>query len=100
MAEYVGHHRQFPCRLDSMRAIISADRLTAVGVAVFDSTGYSEDGTTYNRPERSTVVLGRTAIGEDWVALHTHFPSSGTCQRPPSVTSRRRSPEHEDSSAF
>jgi ketosteroid isomerase-like protein len=63
----------FRCRLNDMSAIISADRLTAAGMAVFDSTGYREDGTPYDRPERATVVFGRSAIGEDWVALHTHF---------------------------
>ena len=64
---------QFRCRLDDMRVIISADRLTAAGIVVFDSIGYREDGTTYDRPGRATVVLGRSAIGEDWVAQHTHF---------------------------
>jgi ketosteroid isomerase-like protein len=63
----------FRCRLNDMNAIISADRLTAVGMAVFDSTGYRENGTPYGRPERATVVFGRSAIGEDWVALRTHF---------------------------
>lgn len=63
----------FRCRLDEMRAIVSADRLTAAGMVVFDSTGYGEDGTPYDRPGRSTVVLGRSAIGEDWIAQHVHF---------------------------
>jgi hypothetical protein len=39
-----------------MRAIVSADRLTAAGMAVFTSTGYREDGTPYERPGRATVV--------------------------------------------
>ncbi len=64
---------QFRCRLDDMRVIISADRLTAAGIVVFDSIGYREDGTTYDRPGRATVVFGRSMTGEDWVAQHTHF---------------------------
>jgi hypothetical protein len=56
-----------------MRVIVSADRLTAAGMVVFGSTGYGEDGTPYDRPGRATVVFGRSAIGEDWVAQHTHF---------------------------
>jgi ketosteroid isomerase-like protein len=63
----------FRCRLDDMRTIVSADRLTAVGMMLFDSTGYGEDGQAYDRPGRATVVFGRTAVGEDWVAQHTHF---------------------------
>jgi ketosteroid isomerase-like protein len=68
-----GRIDRFRWRLDDVRAIVSADRLTAAGMAVFDSTGYGEDGTPYDRPGRATVVFGRTAIGEDWVAQHTHF---------------------------
>lgn len=64
---------QFRCRLDGLRAIVSADRLTAAGMVVFDSIGYREDGTPYDRPGRATVVFGRSAIGADWVARHTHF---------------------------
>jgi hypothetical protein len=45
----------------------------AVGAAVFDSIGYTEDGTPYDRPGRATVVLVRGVVGEDWVAQHTHM---------------------------
>jgi ketosteroid isomerase-like protein len=63
----------FHCRLDDMRTIISADRLTAVAMIIFDSTGYNEDGAPYDRPGRATVVFGRATIGADWIAQHTHF---------------------------
>jgi ketosteroid isomerase-like protein len=66
----------FRCRVDEMRVIVSGDRLTAVGMVVFDSTGYSEDGMPYDRPGRSTVVFGRGAIGADWIAQHVHFSLS------------------------
>src|SRR5688572_29170643 len=64
---------QFRWHLDDLRTIISGDRLTAVGMAVFDSIGYSEDGKPYDRPGRATVVLRRGAIGDEWVAQHTHM---------------------------
>lgn len=63
----------FRWALDDLRVIISSDRLTAVGMAVFQSTGYSEDGEPYDRPGRATIVLSRDAIGREWVAQHTHM---------------------------
>ena len=66
----------FRWRLDDLRTLISGERLTAVGMAVFESTGYTEDGKAYDRPGRATIVLGREAIGEEWVAQHTHVSLS------------------------
>jgi hypothetical protein len=59
--------------MDDIRALVSPDRLFAIGVGVFDSTGYHEDGLPYERPGRTTVALSRRRIGEDWVADHTHM---------------------------
>jgi len=67
-----GDIEHFRWQLDDLRTIISGDRLTAVGMAVFDSTGYSEDGKPFDRPGRATVVFGRQAVDEEWVAQHTH----------------------------
>jgi ketosteroid isomerase-like protein len=63
----------FRYRADDIRAIVSPDRLTAIGMGVFDSTGYRADGTPYDRPGRTTVALSRRAVGEDWIAVHTHM---------------------------
>ena len=63
----------FRYRMDDIRAIVSPDRLTAIGMGVFDSTGYHRDGTPYQRPGRTTVALSRGRVGEDWVAAHTHM---------------------------
>ena len=63
----------FGYRMDDIRAIVSADRLTAIGMAVFDSTGYHEDGSPYDRPGRTTVALSRAGVGDAWVADHTHM---------------------------
>jgi ketosteroid isomerase-like protein len=63
----------FRYRMDDIRAIVSADRLTAIGMGVFDSTGFHPDGSEYARPGRTTAAFSRRAIGEDWVADHTHM---------------------------
>lgn len=56
-----------------IRGIVSPDRLQAVGMGVFDSTGYATDGTAYARPGRATVVLVRQAPEHAFVACHTHM---------------------------
>ena len=63
----------FRYREEDVRAIVSPDRLTAIGMGVFDSTGYRDDGTPFERPGRTTVALSRRSLGEHWVALHTHM---------------------------
>src|SRR5215469_4786869 len=63
----------FRYRANDIRAIVSADQLTAIGLAVFDSTGYHPDGTPYNRPGRTTAAFSRRAVGDDWTADHTHM---------------------------
>jgi ketosteroid isomerase-like protein len=74
-----GHIDQFRWRLDDLRTIVSGERLTAVGMAVFEFTGYRENGKAFDRPGRATVVLGRKAVGDECVAQHTHvslFPGT------------------------
>ena len=56
-----------------IRVIVSPDRLQAVGMGVFDSTGYRQDGSPYERPGRATVVFARPETGAPWVAQHTHM---------------------------
>jgi ketosteroid isomerase-like protein len=67
-----GRIDRFRWRLDELRTILSGDRCTVVGMAAFDSTGYTDSGTPYERPGRATVVLRRGALGEDLVAQHMH----------------------------
>ena len=64
---------RFRWRLDGVRALVAPDRLMAVGLAVFDSTGYTPEGHPYDRPGRATVALARAAIGDDWIATHSHM---------------------------
>ena len=66
------HTDDFRFRPD-IRAIVSPDRLQAVGMAVFDSTGYHQDGTPYDRPGRATIVFVRDRVGAPWLAQHTHL---------------------------
>ncbi len=56
-----------------MRVLVSPDRLQAVGMAVFDSTGYRQDGSAYDRPGRATVVFARPTPNAPFVAQHTHM---------------------------
>ncbi|WP_046864152.1 YybH family protein [Microvirga massiliensis] len=87
-----GRIDRFRWRLDELHTIVSEDRLTAVGIALFDSTGYTEAGAAYERPGRATIVLGRDAVGEDWVAQHMHIslfqdvPSRSFGSRPEHVS--------------
>ena len=63
----------FRWRLAALKALVAADRLSAVGMACFDSTGYGADGGAYDRPGRATVAFRRGAVGAPWVAEHTHM---------------------------
>jgi ketosteroid isomerase-like protein len=65
--------RRFRWRLDEAQAIVSADRLTGVGMAVFDSDGYTPHGEKFDRRGRATVTFARAGVGDPWVATHTHM---------------------------
>lgn len=58
---------------DEMQVIVSPDRLLAVAVVGWSSTGIAEDGSRFDRPGRATVVMKRAAIDAEWVGTHTHF---------------------------
>ena len=65
--------RNFRWRLDGVEAIVAGDRLSSVGMAIFDSDGFHEDGRRFERSGRATVAFARTSTGGDWVAVHTHM---------------------------
>lgn len=54
-------------------AFVSADRLMAVGLGIWQSTGFHPDGTPFIRPGRTTVVLRRPSVTQPFVAVHTHM---------------------------
>jgi ketosteroid isomerase-like protein len=63
----------FEWRLDKVKALVSPDRLFAVGLALWDSTGYHPDGRPFDRAGRATVTFRRDAIGDPWTATHSHM---------------------------
>jgi len=63
----------FAWRLDDVRVLVSPDRQFAVGLAVWDSTGYYADGKPFDRKGRATVSFTRANIAYPWVATHTHM---------------------------
>jgi ketosteroid isomerase-like protein len=65
--------RNFRWRLDGAQTIVSPDRLSAVGMAIFDSDGFNQDGSVFDRRGRATVAFARSDIGAAWIAVHTHM---------------------------
>ena len=68
-----GTIRNFRYDLDKVEAIVSPDRLMATGMAVWSSDGFHPNGDRFDRPGRTTVVLGRLKVGDPFVATHTHM---------------------------
>jgi uncharacterized protein len=63
----------FAFSVDQLEVIVSPDRLQAVVVVPWTSTGIAEDGSRFDRPGRATVVLVRAALEQPWAGVHTHF---------------------------
>jgi hypothetical protein len=68
-----GTIRNFCYDLDKIEAIVSADRLMAVGMGVWQSDGYYPNGDRFDRPGRTTVTLARKKVDDPFVATHTHM---------------------------
>ena len=74
--------------LDTLELAVSPDRLMATAAAIFHSTGFHKDGSTFNRPGRVTAALMRETVGAPWYATHTHVslkpgtPSPSYANRP------------------
>lgn len=58
---------------DTALVDVSPDRLLAVVVCLWGSTGIAADGSRFDRPGRATIVLHRSAVDAPWVGVHTHF---------------------------
>lgn len=68
--------------LSTLRCVVSPDRLQGVGIVVWTSTGYHEDGKPFDRPGRATVIFRREDTAGDWKGIHTHISlNPGTPQR-------------------
>ena len=67
-------------KIDMETVHSGGDERHAWGIATWTSTGFHEDGTTFHRPGRATVILGRR--DHQWVSVHTHFSlNPGTSPR-------------------
>jgi len=62
----------FRWHTEKMRSAVSPDRLMAFVATTWGSTGYHEDGSTFDRPGRATLVLVRDKIDAPWRGLHVH----------------------------
>ena len=83
----------FSWDFDRIRIGLSGDRLLAFLIATWRSTGFNEDGTRFERPGRTTVVLSRPDVSGPWHGVHTHFSlQPGT----PPQSHGRPSEEHPD----
>lgn len=63
----------FDFELDQLELLVSPDRLMAVVIVPWNSTGVAEDGVRFPRPGRATVVVERPALDQPWLGTHTHF---------------------------
>ena len=61
-------------RFDLANTLIMAspDGAMAVAIAPWTSTGFHEDGTSFDRPGRATIVLARQPDGR-WLGVHSHM---------------------------
>lgn len=72
----------FRWNLETLKVGVSPDRLFAIGIIAFSSTGIAEDGSRFDRPGRGTVAFARTAVGDVWSGVHTHISlTPGTPQK-------------------
>ena len=71
----------FQFLVEDMQVLLSPDRLQAVAVVGWSSTGIAADGARFDRPGRATVVLRRDTIDAP-VAGHPHPLLPGP-RRPP-----------------
>ena len=53
------------------RVLVSADNTMATVVVPWTSTGYHQDGTTFDRPGRATMVFGKQ--NGTWLCTHSHM---------------------------
>lgn len=68
--------------VDRLICSVSPDGTMAQGIVPWLSTGYHEDGSSFERPGRATVLLVRDSERDPWRGIHTHFSlAPGTPQR-------------------
>ena len=65
--------RDFQFLTDTLQLRVSPDRLFAIAIVVWNSTGFHKNGDTYERPGRATVSLKRKDLESPWKGTHTHL---------------------------
>jgi ketosteroid isomerase-like protein len=74
--------RDFRFATETLRVGTSPDRLFAIGICTWTSTGVHEDGSTFDRPGRATVAFARASTDAEWKGVHTHISlAPGTPQK-------------------
>jgi ketosteroid isomerase-like protein len=63
------HTADFRFTMDSTEILGGGDM--AVAIAPWTSTGFSPDGTKFDRPGRATMIFRRD--GEEWRCVHSHM---------------------------
>ena len=58
---------------DTLFIQLSPDKLFANSIIIWDSTGYKNDGNSFERTGRATVTLKRDSLNPNWKGIHTHF---------------------------
>ena len=58
---------------DTLFIQISRDSLFANTILVWNSVGYSEQGKSFERTGRATVILKKLNKNSNWKGIHTHF---------------------------
>ncbi|NQW12404.1 MAG: nuclear transport factor 2 family protein [Alphaproteobacteria bacterium] len=62
----------FRWNLETLKVGVSPDRLFAIGIVTFASTGLHADGSRFDRPGRATVAFARSSTDDPWKGVHTH----------------------------
>lgn len=65
--------RDFRFQTEDLVCLASPDRLQATAIVPWTSTGFHEDGSSFDRPGRATIVLTRDSLDAPWRGRHTHF---------------------------
>lgn len=77
-----GTIENFHFTVEELHSGVSDDGLQAWAVVPWTSTGFHEDGSTFHRPGRATVIFVRETNTDRWRAIHTHISlAPGTPQR-------------------
>ena len=64
---------EFKFLTDTLFIQLSPDRLFASSILTWNSVGYNQDSSPFDRTGRATVILKRDDLNDQWKGIHTHF---------------------------